>query len=212
MRLNKDLRAVIVANAMANTGFTEAVAALVKRYADFAGQCRAVANNGVKDSVLKRAEKHTVDKFPEKLLRNPSIFRTDNDMRLNLQGLSFNIHFNGQNGIPDNANLWLEYPRTIEAEYKYVAAGPTVITADCLIEIFTELESDKAQLNDRILTASQYVRGMVSSVQTTEKLLEVWPECIDFLPSDRVLRTGSNLPAIRVEDLNKIFKLPKVTP
>lgn len=71
---------------------------------------------------------------------------------------------------------------------------------------FEALETIEADLNDRREKLKYDVRAMVNSVTTVARLLAVWPEAKELIPTYAV--QPKNLPAVNVEQLNSAIGLP----
>jgi hypothetical protein len=54
--------------------------------------------------------------------------------------------------------------------------------------------------------ARDEAQGILNSVTTAKRLIEVWPEIASFVPTERV--TSRNLPALQVVELNRILGVP----
>lgn len=211
MKLNKEIREAICKNAMAKTGLIDEVKALMKRYAAFAEKCRVIANDGIKDSVLEKAQAAFIAKVPCKLhnTRSSNVLRADSDIYLNIGGMRFSAYFSGSNGVPDHVQELLYISKSDLYSHVLKACPHEVtITDESLVQEFHDLEDAKKDLSDRILKAKQYVSGYVNSVTTAEKLVKVWPEAAALLPKETAVPVISNLPAIPVTELNKMFNLP----
>jgi hypothetical protein len=71
---------------------------------------------------------------------------------------------------------------------------------------FEALGTIEADLNDRRNKLKYDVRAMVNSVTTVARLLAVWPEAKELIPTYAV--QPKNLPAVNVEQLNSAIGLP----
>lgn len=72
---------------------------------------------------------------------------------------------------------------------------------------FDEIINEEQKLNDRSKEIKATVWAALNSVTTLKRLVEVWPESKELIPenSDSV---KSTLPALKVEDLNRMIGLP----
>ena len=68
-------------------------------------------------------------------------------------------------------------------------------------------ETEK-RLNDEISKLKSEVLGIVNSVSTVKRLLEVWPECEALIPEPAVTNQTPPPPAKTVAALNSALKLP----
>jgi hypothetical protein len=216
MKLNKEMREAICKNAMHKTGLIDELKALIKRYAAFAEKCRLVANGGLKDARLEKLERTFMAKIPEKLLRHTGssknhILRRDHYVNLSLQGMCFQAYFSGSSAVPDHMELQLYVSKSMlcpTSLYRYCPDDRVYIDDPALVQEFTDLESAKQNLADKIFKAKQSVSAYVYSVTTAERLVKVWPEAAALIPKDAAETGISNLPAIPVTDMNKMFNLP----
>lgn len=116
---------------------------------------------------------------------------------------------------PNGSVDWLYYlddkgsdirkPSTSKSKVEYI------ITEDCelYVEYKSNLEEAKAKRKvvedwkkERESFADQ-VRQVVDAVNTTKQLLEVWPECESFIPSDIRDPSSITLPSVNLAELSK---------
>ncbi|ALX77770.1 hypothetical protein OHJ75_004119 [Cronobacter sakazakii] len=71
---------------------------------------------------------------------------------------------------------------------------------DDICALQTKLEAKKKDIESNVWAA-------LNSVTTVKRLIEVWPESKELLPTEAD-KPGSALPALRVDDLNKMIGLP----
>lgn len=74
---------------------------------------------------------------------------------------------------------------------------------------FFALEARKTDLNKKRADLRTDVRAALNSVTTVARLLKVWPEVKELLPTSAAPTT--NLPAVKVEHLNAAIGLPTET-
>lgn len=74
-----------------------------------------------------------------------------------------------------------------------------------------ELLSDQAKTNKRKDDIEKTVWAALNSVTTVKRLIEVWPESKELIP-ENVDSVKAALPALKVEDLNKMIGLPTSEP
>jgi hypothetical protein len=55
-------------------------------------------------------------------------------------------------------------------------------------------------------SARDEAQGILNSVTTAKRLIEVWPEIASFVPTEQA--TSRNLPALQVDELNRILGVP----
>jgi hypothetical protein len=78
---------------------------------------------------------------------------------------------------------------------------------DPLIERFYSIEDDKTALANREQVIRASVYSAVMKVKTVKRLLEIWPEAAELLPT-QASGEVANLPALLTDDLNKLIGLP----
>ena len=82
-----------------------------------------------------------------------------------------------------------------------------MLPADHALTIeFEALEALRKQLEDERGTLRQNVRAAVNAVTTVAKLLAVWPEAAELLPTSAAPKP--QLPAVNVQVLNAAIGLP----
>ncbi|MBD9984561.1 hypothetical protein FOT65_15015 [Citrobacter portucalensis] len=72
---------------------------------------------------------------------------------------------------------------------------------------FDEVFAAEAKLEDRKKDIETTVWAALNSVTTIKRLIEVWPESKELIP-DGVDTAKQTLPALKVEDLNRLIGLP----
>jgi Nucleotide modification associated domain 5 len=109
---------------------------------------------------------------------------------LNIGGMSYDLN-TGYIIIPYNTR----YERlVIPAEHE-------------LVNQFNELEKLRGEIEEIKNTVSGTVGGLVHSVTTVKRLIEVWPESVELIPKN-IDRPLSNLPAVKIQDLNSMIGIP----
>lgn len=71
---------------------------------------------------------------------------------------------------------------------------------------YTEITAQTRALSEQIQTARQTIETMLGSVTTLAALLKAWPEVAPFVATLKPVE--AKLPAIPVQSLNAMFKLP----
>lgn len=69
------------------------------------------------------------------------------------------------------------------------------------------LDNVEADINKRESDLAHQVRAVVGSCTTVKKLLEIWPESKELIPTT-LEEARPQLPAIQVAELNKLVGLP----
>lgn len=87
--------------------------------------------------------------------------------------------------------------------------GWLLLAADHPLTVEWErLRGVKHDIDSQADSVEANVRGMLSKFTTVKKLLEVWPEARELLPSDKGAAPSINLPAVQVSSLNALIGLP----
>ena len=186
-RLTNNMREAIIENAIAKSTLPERFAALDKRAEKWREDVRIAALGGPAEAKKIEAANRRIlkqlEKFPSDVVMEP--FRTGHNLMANFAG----------------ERQWLEY-----ADEQVVTAEPT-FTADHPVTIERgEISNARDALNVERSEIEQLVAATVHSVTTIKKLLEVWPECVELIPSADA--PMANLPAVPVPELNALIGLP----
>ncbi|MTC16841.1 Nmad5 family putative nucleotide modification protein [Providencia alcalifaciens] len=72
---------------------------------------------------------------------------------------------------------------------------------------FEKLTQKENKLKEKETEINTTVRAALNSVSTIKRLIEIWPESKELIPTD-ISKSTSTLPALQVEDLNKLIGLP----
>lgn len=197
-RLTNDMRESIV-NSMMTHRFSKEVEALWKARAAFA---RLVYND-----IFPKKQREQMEALPAGWLPEYRSFY------INVQGCSVDVYFSGRtlNGKLDSYHpdrekategASVRFPYEKSGAYKsikgYAADSP-------IAHKFTDIERQTSELDEAIRSALTAANKAVNSVTTTGRLVDIWPEVKSFLPKGKA---AVQLPALPVETLNTIFKLP----
>lgn len=86
-------------------------------------------------------------------------------------------------------------------------AKPTLTADNPLVQKFLDAEKALQDLESSSKSIEENVKAVVYSVNTTKRLVEVWPEAAELIPSDiEVVRAA--LPAIDFNNLNASIGIP----
>lgn len=197
-RLNRRIKDDIISNAVIKAGIPEKKKALIKRRADWVENVRLAAIGGKEvdkkiQAIKKRFEK-AVEELPKGIIES-DVFRTDYDIYLNVAGARFRAYFNGKDNYRG------------DQVHKITPADFTIKADDPLAKEFTAIEAEEGAISEEESTIRVNVEGALSEVTTLKKLMEVWPEVKELLPSD-LSPVKKQLPAVKSEDLNKLIGLP----
>lgn len=108
-----------------------------------------------------------------------------------------------------------KYPRRTELSNKYKdrmmlcrREERVVITADNpLVQKFYDAEAKLVELTTSLTSIQKDVKAVLDSVNTTKRLVEVWPEAAELIPADvEVVR--ASVPAINFTSLNAAIGIP----
>lgn len=189
-RLTKELRKQIAKNAV-TTAFATRKEALNTRQNTFADKVYEVGFGKLKP-VLQRleADHKTMSDVLLTHVDNPTTTR--HQIRVNFAGCT--------------ADLQMTEARLLPNTYSYRAA----IAFDAEHELTREWEALAAE--EKALRAAEnslesQVTGVVESVTTVKRLLEVWPEAKDLLPEQTAKATTAV--ALPIGTLNHLIGLPK---
>ena len=84
---------------------------------------------------------------------------------------------------------------------------PTLTADNPLVQKFLDAEKALEDLKSSRQQIKDNVQAVVYSVSTIKRLIEVWPESAELIPTDvEVVRAG--LPAINFENLNASIGIP----
>lgn len=72
---------------------------------------------------------------------------------------------------------------------------------------FEKLTQKENKLKEKETEINTTVQVALNSVTTIKRLIEIWPESKELIPTD-ISKSTSTLPALQVEDLNKLIGLP----
>ena len=199
MRLTNHIKDTIIANAIKKAGITAEHESIRQRRADWAEAVRVKAcggEDGVKALVAaEKAIEAALATLPASLRSDRSVLRRDDDISVNVAGLSYRAKFNG---FGDWGG---------ECVYKNTPSSVTLLADDPLVAQFHEIENDQRELNDKRTNIIANLRAVLDKVTTDKALVKQWPEAVELLPSSSEA-VKATLPAIPVEDLNKMIGLP----
>jgi hypothetical protein len=179
MRLNSGYRAEIVRAAIENA-FSKEEKVLLQRE-------HALAKRSYETLVTPKTRRW-LDEAPKGWLP----MRTH--IELNVAGLSVTLHLARESAIPDS----------IDGKYQAkLGSIPEGVLANEIQELLAAQEAVKA----RKKTAHATLQALVEQHTTTDDLAKAWPEGKAFLVKLERKVPVPNLPAVRIEDLNKMLGL-----
>ncbi len=180
MRLTKDLKSEIVANAIRST-FKDRLAAMESDKSDFADE--------VYRFVVGEHEQ-AINDLPEGFFSRTKTIRA----------------FFGDNNNPEEFNM-TEVRRTPYLLGPRWSSDSMRIKDTKIVEALKKLSKKRIQLNKDIDTLKTTLNGVVNSVSTIKRLQEVWPESTPFIPA--WAKEEKNLPAVIAKDINQLIKKMK---
>lgn len=200
-KLTRSVKEQIVKNAVIKSGLIDEHNKIIQRRAEWANNVRLFAIGGVDEEkkLIAINEQYLTmrESVPNGLkgeLRKP--VKTDNNIYVNVAGISFSANFNGQ----------LEYNKS-EHIYK-ITLNSTVLLADNpLVAEFHEIHNQQEDYDNKVVTLRNSVNGVIANITTIKKLLDVWPEAKELLPPE-IEKQTVQLPMVQTADLNKMIGLP----
>ncbi|PHM33299.1 Nmad5 family putative nucleotide modification protein [Xenorhabdus innexi] len=201
--LTKDIKSLIVTNALTKAGIFEKEDKLFQDRADWAEKIRIEAiggknmEQGIQD-IMSEIEKLTT-KLPESLRTNITPINRSNCVGINLAGSRVYAYFNG-------ARERFKYPDSRKHITKITPDNTTLLADNPLVNEFYELEKRHDELKSQRADITNNVEAVLLKVRSVKRLLEEWPEAAELLPKD--MGKAAPVPAVRREALNTLIGLP----
>ena len=124
---------------------------------------------------------------------------TNTNMYIRLyNGYQFELHFKTDTPLPGRTYHF--------SDSKFLLSDQDL--CDKLLKNHSNMEDLKKEKRD----AEYKLKSLLNSVSTTKQLKEIWPDGEPFyahLVKNPKMALKTNLPAILISDINKIFELPK---
>lgn len=79
------------------------------------------------------------------------------------------------------------------------------IADDAMLEAYLKIEKEKNALEEKRQNLRSHIAGVLESVNTVQKLLDVWPEAKPFIPQ-YVFAEKAALPALVTDKLNDLLR------
>ncbi|MEF3108810.1 Nmad5 family putative nucleotide modification protein [Raoultella sp. WB_B2P2-3] len=200
IRLTNAIREQIAKNALTKSGIVAALEALQVNRHRVARDARVFAFGGAEKTAK-------ADKAYDKLEKALSELRDSGSSFYISNGLSQSIYI----AISGRQLGWCPYGKdTKGGDILLVTPNRDLCLFGAEHEItkrFDEIMNEEQKLNARAKEIESTVWAALNSVTTLKRLVEVWPESKELIPenSDSV---KSSLPALKVEDLNRMIGLP----
>ncbi|MBS0930619.1 Nmad5 family putative nucleotide modification protein [Klebsiella michiganensis] len=200
IRLTNAIREQIAKNALTKSGVVAALEALQINRHRAARDARVFAFGGA-DKAAK------VDKAYEKLGKLLSEIRDSGSSVYLSSGLSSSIYI----AISGRQLGWCPYGKDSKGEdILLVTPNRDLCLFGAEHEItkrFDEIMNEEQRLNARAKEIEATVWAALNSVTTLKRLIEVWPESKVLIPENSD-NARASLPALKVEDLNRMIGLP----
>lgn len=205
VRLTNDARNKIVAAAMKKSGFPKRLEEARANVEKIKMECLIAAFGGLK------AYRRLVDRFntiKDKckslkaegiLISSVTNYSTWNANKMNLGGMNISYPKHSVLGQKEFVGLHFIYLDD--------GAKPTLTADNPLVQKFLDAEKALQDLESSSRSIEENVKAVVYSVNSTKRLVEVWPEASELIPSEiEVVRAA--LPAIDFNNLNASIGIP----
>lgn len=193
-RLTNTIRQKIVANAVEKATIVqnEEIKALENA---FSTELIKFATGDKIEELTKIEKQFTkfISAIPEDFLGREDCDHINKDsvVQLNIAGKAVNWEFENKVIFPYNNG----YNR-----YVILADNP-------LSDMFDNIHNKKQKRKEIKETVRVNVWAVLNSVTTVKKLLEVWPESAELIPSE-IEKPAINLPTVQIADLNNMIGVP----
>lgn len=194
-RLTNEIRDKIIDNAIKKAlGDRESVQ--LKELADkFSAKLieTAVGDNLKKLKMIEQSIADLISQIPENFRQyeTETHVRKDSVVRLNIAGQAVDWYFDNEQIFPFTS--WRE---------RYV-----IPQGHFLADLMEDYRTEQKKIEDIRSNVRENVRALVYSVTTVKKLLEVWPESLELIPTN-VAKPVVQLPSIKIEQLNALIGVP----
>lgn len=205
VRLTNDARDKIIAAAMEKSGFPKRLEEARANVEKIKMECLIAAFGGLKpyrrlvDRFNTIEEKIKALKDEGILVKSSRDYSTWNADKMNLAGMTVSYPKHSVLSMPEFEGL-----RFIR---KSNNDKPTLLADNPLVQKFLDAEKVVEELDSSAKSIKANVKAVVYSVNTTKRLVEVWPEAAELIPSEiEVVRAA--LPAIDFNNLNASIGIP----
>ncbi|WLS77388.1 Nmad5 family putative nucleotide modification protein [Erwinia pyri] len=200
VRLTNAIREQIAKNALAKSGVTAEIATLQKRRHEVARAARVFAFGGEQKTKAMDAGYAKLEKLIDEVKSSGA------DVYIS-SGKSSSIYL----AIGGRRLGWCDYGFD-DKGFQILLVTPKrdccLFAADHVItKDFDVIFAEEAKVEKRKEEIEKTVWAALNSVQTIKRLIEVWPESQELIP-ENVESVRAALPALKVEDLNKMIGLP----
>lgn len=205
VRLTNDARDKIIAAAMEKSGFPKRLEEARANVEKIKMECLIAAFGGLKpyrrlvDRFNTIEEKIKALKDEGILAKSSRDYSTWNADKMNLAGMTVSY--------PKHSVLSLPEFESLRFIRKSNNDKPTLLADNPLVQKFLNAEKVVEELDSSAKGIKANVKAVVYSVNSTKRLVEVWPEAAELIPSEiEVVRAA--LPAINFESLNASIGIP----
>lgn len=205
VRLTNDARDKIIAAAMEKSGFPKRLQEARANVEKIKMECLIAAFGGLKqyrrlvDRFNTIEEKIKALKDEGILVRSSRDYSTWNADKMNLAGMTVSYPKHSVLSMPEFEGL--RFIRKSDND------KPTLLADNPLVQKFLDAEKVVEELDSSAKSIKANVKAVVYSVNTTKRLVEVWPEAAELIPSEiEVVRAA--LPAIDFNSLNASIGIP----
>ena len=205
VRLTNDARDKIIAAAMEKSGFPKRLEEARANVEKIKMECLIAAFGGLKpyrrlvDRFNTIEEKIKALKDEGILVRSSRDYSAWNADKMNLAGMTVSYPKHSVLSMPEFEGL-----RFI---HKSNNDKPTLLADNPLVQKFLDAEKIVEELDSSAKSIKANVKAVVYSVNSTKRLVEVWPEAAELIPSDiEVVRAA--VPAIDFNNLNASIGIP----
>nr|DAX06415.1 MAG TPA: Nucleotide modification associated domain 5 [Caudoviricetes sp.] len=205
VRLTNDARDKIIAAAMDKSGFPKRLEEARNNVEKIKMECLISAFGGLKpyrrlverfNTIVEKAKALHAEGI---LVKSPRDYSTWNADKINIAGM--NVSYPRQSVLSNPEFEGLKFIRLNDG------AKPTITADNPLVQKFLDAEKVVEELDSSLRSIQANVKAVVYSVNTTKRLVEVWPEAAELIPSDiEVVRAA--LPAIDFANLNASIGIP----
>lgn len=205
VRLTNDARDKIIAKAMEKSGFPKRLEEARNNVEKIKMECLISAFGGLKPYRRLVERFNTIEEKIKALASEGILVKSSRDYstwnadKINIAGM--NVSYPRQSVLNNPEFEGLKFVRLNDG------AKPTITADNPLVQKFLDAEKVVEELDSTAKTIKANVKAVVYSVSTTKRLVEVWPEAAELIPSDiEVVRAA--LPAIDFANLNASIGIP----
>ena len=201
MRLNKEIKAQILNNAIKKSPIIAEAELLIAERADIAeklrGQFISEELENEIDSIHQRLNQLEKETHVSLLIG----YSKDYEIMVNINGLRLDLSFSGYHYHISRSILGIynetEVKKTISRGHRYV------VIDDCGI---MENERKCDELFERYNSLKVQVNAILSKCNTDNQLLKLWPESSELIPKEQVVSSKEIM--VKTDELNAMLGLP----